>query len=63
MVDLHTGAIHRSNLPQIRGNFENQATLEMAQAFGAPVILHADIRDGSFRDAADKLGIPFIIDK
>jgi len=61
VVDLHTGAIHRSNLPQIRGNFENQSTLDMAQAFGAPVILHSNILDGSFRDAADKLNIPFIL--
>lgn len=61
VVDLHTGAIHRSNLPQVRGNLDHAATLDMAQAFGAPVIMHSDILDGSFRAAADKLGLPFIL--
>ncbi|BFM10111.1 succinylglutamate desuccinylase/aspartoacylase family protein [Simiduia litorea] len=61
VVDLHTGAIHRSNLPQIRGNLENEENLELAHAFGAPVVLHSSNLDGSFRDAADKLGKPFIL--
>lgn len=61
VVDLHTGAIHRSNLPQIRGNLENEQNLEMAMAFSAPVIIDSSILDGSFRDAADKLGKPFIL--
>lgn len=61
VIDLHTGAIHRSNLPQIRGNLENTQNLEMARSFGAPVILHSDNLDGSFRDAADKLGKNFIL--
>jgi predicted deacylase len=51
-IDLHTGAIHRSNLPQIRANLDDPATLEMAEAFGVPVLLNADIRDGSLRQAA-----------
>lgn len=61
VVDLHTGAIHRSNLPQIRANLENEQNLAMAQAFGAPVVMHSSILDGSFRDAADKMGKPFIL--
>lgn len=61
VVDLHTGAIHRSNLPQIRGNLESEDNLAMAHSFGAPVVLHSSILDGSFRDAADKLGKPFIL--
>lgn len=61
VVDLHTGAIHRSNLPQIRANLESEANVEMAQAFGAPVVMHSSVLDGSFRDAADKLGKPFIL--
>ena len=32
-IDLHTGAIHRSNLPQIRANLDDPKTLEMAEAF------------------------------
>ena len=51
-IDLHTGAIHRSNLPQIRANLNDDLTLELAEAFGVPVLLNADIRDGSLRQAA-----------
>src|SRR5210317_1296480 len=36
-IDLHTGAIDRSNLPQIRANLDDPAVTELAQAFGAPV--------------------------
>lgn len=60
-IDLHTGALHRSNMPQIRGDLTNPQTMEMARAFGAPVVIDAKIRDGSLRDAAHELGIPIII--
>lgn len=48
-IDLHTGAIHRSNLPQIRANMDDAATRAMASAFGVPVLLNATLRDGSLR--------------
>ena len=51
-IDLHTGAIHRSNLPQIRAELEDEETLALAKAFGVPVILNSDIIEGSLRDAA-----------
>ncbi len=60
-IDLHTGALHRSNIPQIRGDLNNPKTMEMAQAFGVPVVINSKIRDGSLRDAADELGIPTIV--
>ncbi|MDM7860699.1 succinylglutamate desuccinylase/aspartoacylase family protein [Alteromonas sp. ASW11-36] len=51
-IDLHTGAIHRSNLPQVRANLDDEETFELSKAFGLPVMLNADIRDGSLRQAA-----------
>ncbi|MDT8437431.1 MAG: succinylglutamate desuccinylase/aspartoacylase family protein [Wenzhouxiangellaceae bacterium] len=51
-IDLHTGAIHRGNLPQIRANLDDEATRELAVAFGAPIILNAAIRPGTLRAAA-----------
>ena len=51
-IDLHTGAIHRGNLPQIRANLDDEATAELARAFGTPVILNASIRPGTLRAAA-----------
>lgn len=60
-IDLHTGAIHRSNLPQIRANLDDPKTLEMAEAFGVPVLLNADIRDGSLRQAAADEGAKVLL--
>ncbi len=53
-IDLHTGAIHRSNLPQIRADLSDDATLELAKIFDAPVLLHSNVLDGSLREAAVK---------
>lgn len=61
IVDLHTGAIHRSNLPQIRARLDCAVTRQMADDFGAPVVLDASIRDGSLRAVAESSGIPVIL--
>ncbi len=60
-IDLHTGAIHRSNLPQIRTNVKNEETLRLAKAFEAPVILHSELRDGSLRAEAQEQGVPILL--
>ena len=60
-IDLHTGAIHRSNLPQIRANLKDEDTLSMAEAFNVPVVLNADLRDGSLREAAVEHGIKILL--
>jgi predicted deacylase len=60
-IDLHTGAIDRSNLPQIRANLDDPAVTELAHAFGAPVIVNANMREGSLRACAAGHGIPVMI--
>jgi uncharacterized protein len=60
-IDLHSGANHRCNLPQIRANLDDPATLELATAFGIPVLLNSEIRDGSLRQAATDFGIPILV--
>ncbi|MHA7836380.1 MAG: succinylglutamate desuccinylase/aspartoacylase family protein [bacterium] len=60
-VDLHTGSLHRTNLPQIRANLSAPGVEEMARAFGAPVILDAGLREGSLRMEADVRKIPMIV--
>lgn len=61
IMDLHTGAIHRGNLPQIRVNMDNSVACEMAEAFNCPVIMNAKDRDGSLRALAAELNIPLIL--
>lgn len=60
IIDLHTAAIHRTNLPQLRVNLEAKGTLELAQAFASPVIIDSPLRDGSLRSEAEKVGITVI---
>ena len=61
-IDLHTGAIGRENLPQIRAQIVGGPQTEaMAHAFGAPVILNAELRDGSLREAVNDYGIPVLL--
>ena len=55
-IDLHTGADRRSNLPQVRADLDDARTHALAEAFAAPVMLHAKIRDGSLRHAARERG-------
>ena len=60
-IDLHTAAAQRNNVPQIRANLDDPATLELARAFGAPFIIDARLRDGSVRAAATKRGIKVLL--
>ena len=60
-IDLHTGAVHRTNLPQIRAAMGNAETARLAKAFGAPVIIDAGLRDGSLRQAVAERGIPMLL--
>ncbi len=60
-IDLHTGAVHRGNLPQIRANLDDEQTLAMAKAFGTPVILNSAVRDGSLRGAAAASNTPIVL--
>lgn len=60
-IDLHTGAIHRTNLPQIRANLDDSQTLELAKAFAVPVLINSNIRDGSMREAASEMGVPILL--
>jgi predicted deacylase len=39
----------------------NRETEKLAFAFGAPVILNADLRDGSLRQAVEEEGIPMLL--
>ncbi len=62
IIDLHTGAIDRENLPQIRATLNGNDDLRsLANAFNAPVILDSPLRPGTFREAAHKRGIPTLV--
>ncbi len=60
-IDLHTAAGHRVNIPQIRADLDHPETLRLANAFGAPYIIDARLRDGSLRMAATKRDVPVLL--
>ena len=62
IIDLHTGAVNRENLPQIRAKLQGNPELEsLARAFGVPVILNAELLENSFRAAAFDKGIGVLL--
>ena len=56
-IDIHSGAMHRTNFPQIRLELNEEEEMKLARAFGAPVILHSPLRPGTLRKAAHEKGI------
>ncbi|MCW8859445.1 MAG: succinylglutamate desuccinylase/aspartoacylase family protein [Deltaproteobacteria bacterium] len=60
-IDLHTGSNFRSNLPQIRASLDDQKTIELALAFGAPVVVPSALREGSLREAVAAVGKPVLV--
>jgi hypothetical protein len=60
-VDLHTGSNFRSNLPQIRASLDDPKTIELASAFGAPIVVPSELRGGSLREAVAALGKPVLV--
>jgi predicted deacylase len=60
-IDLHTGSDHRTNLPHVRADLDDDRTRDLAVAFGAPLMLHAKVRDGSLRGAATDAGATVLL--
>jgi uncharacterized protein len=60
-IDLHTGAVHRTNFPQIRANLSDPGSRRMANAFGAPVVIDANVREGTLRAYAGSQGVPTLL--
>ncbi|MDR3478389.1 MAG: succinylglutamate desuccinylase/aspartoacylase family protein [Gammaproteobacteria bacterium] len=60
-IDLHTGGLGHMNVPQLRVHLATSGTKELAHVFDAPVILDSKLREGSLRQVAHELGIPFLV--
>lgn len=61
LIDLHTAAFYRENLPQIRVDLNNPRGLEMARYFGAGIILGKPGSRHTLRWQATNAGIPTIL--
>lgn len=60
-IDLHTAAIHRDNLPQIRADMSLEALGPLAKAFAAPVLIHSAPPEGSLRHSAASENVPILV--
>ena len=60
-IDLHTGSLHRSNLPQIRAVLDDPETERLAKAFGAPVMIDSALREGSLREVCAARSVPLLV--
>ncbi len=60
-IDLHSAAIHRTNMPQIRVSPGAKDTMRYADAFGAPVVIVSKLRDGSLRQAAQQHSVDILV--
>ena len=60
-IDLHSAAVHRTNLPQIRLSPGNARLAELGRAFGAPVMMTSRLREGSLRMAAEGAGVDVLL--
>lgn len=60
-IDLHTGSLHRINLPQIRACFKVRGTRQLSNEFDVPVILDAAVIDGTLRQVAAEREMPLLV--
>lgn len=57
LVDIHTGSLKRTNLPQLRADMNNPAVAEFTRGFDGMAIVHSSGGPGMLRSAAVASGI------
>ena len=60
-IDIHSAAVHRYNLPQIRIASGSPYLSELAMAFAAPIIIESPLRPGSMRALAAERETPMLL--
>jgi len=57
LIDLHTGSLRRTNLPQIRANMSNPEVANFVEGFDKIAVVHHSGNQGMLRTAANNAGI------
>ncbi len=60
-IDLHSAAVHRDNLPQIRISPDQPFAEKMAREFGAPVFMRSRVLSGSLRESSQEIGVDMLL--
>ncbi len=58
LVDIHTGSLNRTNLPQLRADLRDEGVRRVTSGFGGMVVLQSAGTPGTLRRAATDAGIP-----
>lgn len=61
LVDLHTGSLNRTNLPQIRADLRAVPNLRLAWGFGVEHVVHSVGQAGTLRRSASDAGLPAVV--
>lgn len=61
IIDFHTGAALRNNYPQVRCDFDDKESVEIAKVFNAPIILDSNLIPKTIREAIQKLGKKYLL--
>ena len=57
LIDIHTGSLRRTNLPQIRANMSNEKIAKFVEGFDKIAVVHHPGGPGMLRTAANEVGI------
>ncbi len=60
LLDLHTGSLHRNNVPQVRANLKLESIKEIIDGLSDLTIVHSEGNAGMLRNAANDIGIPAV---
>lgn len=60
-IDLHSAAMQRTNFPNVRANLRNPGCRQLAELFGASLVVNGTGPAGSLRREACRAGVPTII--
>ncbi len=60
VIDLHTGAINRPNLPHLRISPGCEGSRALAEAFHPPVVIESEPGKGTLREYLNRKGIPVL---
>lgn len=61
IIDFHTGAAQRNNFAQIRCDFEDERSVELAKIFNPPVVLDSTLIPKTIREAIQKSGKQYLL--
>lgn len=61
IIDFHTGASQRNNFAQIRCDYDDQRSLELARIFNPPLILDSNVISKTIREAIQKIGKQYLL--